>query len=200
MDVYGFLSRLIGLVTRDEAPQYSLRDEGDNARARRDWAEAARLYRAHGEAVPDDVAAMVQLGHALKENGDLEEAAKAYALALEKTPLDDDLHLQVGHLEKLRGNLDAARESYRRSYEINGNNINARTEMQALIDAPAPVAMSVEASIAVAAPQVEATSEVPRPAAMYLAMMPRKEHEKRLNARLGQAVARISRSIQISET
>lgn len=129
-----YISKLVGWKMGAKRTKYKVRDEGDRARDGRDWGEAIRLYNKHLEALPDDTAAMVQLGHALKENGNLDQAGMMYNRALKGAQFDDDLYLQLGHLEKLRGNLDAARANYRKSYELNGNNVNAEREMSALLE------------------------------------------------------------------
>src|SRR6516225_1188813 len=84
---------------------HALIKQGDAARDRRDWPEAARLYGLVIEASPSSLAIQVQLGHAHKELGDFDRASMNYYAVLEQTPTDDDLHLQIGHVEKLKGNL-----------------------------------------------------------------------------------------------
>ena len=91
------------------------RAQGDAARDLRDWPRAVIAYRSYLEAVPDDAAIWVQLGHALKETGAYAEAEAAYLRALELTPLDSDLLLQLGHLQKLRGRIGDATRFYEAS-------------------------------------------------------------------------------------
>lgn len=179
------------------SPQPSRRDDGDLARDRRDWVEAARLYKLHLEAIPDDVAAMIQLGHALKESGSLDEAAQAYARALEGAPADDDLYLQIGHLEKLRGNRDLALENYRKSYEINRNNTNARNEMLNMLDSSTREAAIPITQIANPEPRGGAhklhpplsSHSMTRP----VTAMRIKNHEKQLNTRLNEAIYKLKK-------
>ncbi len=92
------------------------RVNGDRARDMRAWSEAVRWYREYLDQVPDDAAIWVQLGHSLKETGDLAGGEAAYRSALERTPDDADLHLQLGHVLKLRGQRAAALAAYRTSF------------------------------------------------------------------------------------
>jgi glycosyltransferase involved in cell wall biosynthesis len=106
--------------------------EGDAARDRRDWQEAARLYELVLQANPSFHAIRVQLGHAYKELEDFHKASLNYNAVLELTPWDDDLHLQIGHLEKLKGNIDRAADCYRKAAELNLDNTDALVEYYAL--------------------------------------------------------------------
>ena len=71
--------------------------QGNQARDRRDWAEAADQYRRHLLLMPGDGSIWVQLGHMLKEDGRRPEALLAYNQALELLPDDPDLLLHLGH-------------------------------------------------------------------------------------------------------
>jgi glycosyltransferase involved in cell wall biosynthesis/tetratricopeptide (TPR) repeat protein len=95
-----------------------LRAAGDRARDARLWLEAAPAYEAYLERVPRDAAIWVQLGHCLKETGDLAGGEAAYRRALSQRPEDADLHLQLGHVLKLRGRRHEAVEAYRRSFAL----------------------------------------------------------------------------------
>ena len=106
--------------------------EGDAARDRSDWPEAARLYGLVVEGNPSMYHIRVQLGHAYKELGDFDNAALAYQVVLQRTPFDDDVHLQIAHLEKLKGNTREAAAAYRKSAELNPGNTDAVTEYAAL--------------------------------------------------------------------
>jgi Flp pilus assembly protein TadD len=110
----------------------ALRDAADAARDRRDWPEAARLYKEYVAADPSALDIAVQQGHALKETGDLSAAAQAYYRVLEARPRDDDLHLQLGHLEKLRRDYAAGVAHYQEAAAINPHNTDARREAEAL--------------------------------------------------------------------
>jgi len=106
--------------------------EARSAANRRDWRTAARLYGLVIEANPSSLAMQVQLGHALKELGDLDRAGLHYSAVLEQTPTDDDLHLQIGHLEKLKGNRQEAAAYYRKAAELNPDNSDAMVEYHSL--------------------------------------------------------------------
>jgi glycosyltransferase involved in cell wall biosynthesis/tetratricopeptide (TPR) repeat protein len=107
---------------------------GDRARGRKDWPEAARLYREALELDPQRFTVRVQLGHAYKELGDLASAGLCYRAALQIAPQDDDIYLQLGHLEKLRGNPAEAASAYRKSAELNPANFDACSEYAALAE------------------------------------------------------------------
>ena len=98
-----------------------VRRQADRARSERRWAAAAAGYRRWLDQRPDDGAIWVQLGHMLREGGDLVGADHAYGRAAALLPDDADLMLFRGHLERQRGNVDAAADLYRRSHEQDGN-------------------------------------------------------------------------------
>lgn len=78
----------------------------------RNWAEAALLYAEGLAKRPNDSAAWVQYGHALKEAGDRRQAEAAYRRSLTLDPSLPDTHLQLGHVLKLQGRLDEAAKCY----------------------------------------------------------------------------------------
>lgn len=119
-------------LTRSQRQLRTLIREGDTARDRKDWREAARLYELVLQVSPSSHAIRVQLGHAYKELGHFHKAALNYQAVLELTPWDDDLHLQIGHLEKLKGNIDRAADCYRKAAELNLDNTDALVEYYAL--------------------------------------------------------------------
>jgi hypothetical protein len=80
-----------------------LRDQGDLARDRREWREAAQVYRQYLELDPDQGDIWVQFGHAVKEQGNLEEAEAAYRRAASLAPMDADSRLHLGHVLKRLG-------------------------------------------------------------------------------------------------
>ena len=111
----------------------ALMEQGDAARDRRDWREAAWVYEQVLLANPSLHAVRVQLGHAYKELGDLNKAGLNYHAVLKLTPSDDDLYLQIGHLEKLKGNLQEAAAYYYKAIELNPANTDASVEYYALV-------------------------------------------------------------------
>ncbi len=106
--------------------------QGNAARDRREWAEAARHYQLAVQMDPDRADIWVQLGHMLKESGDLAGADVAYARALELQPAIADTHLQVGHLRKVQGDLEAAAVSYARALALDPCLRDAASELQGL--------------------------------------------------------------------
>ena len=95
-----------------------LRSAGDHARNSRLWVEARSAYQIYLERVPTDAAIWIQLGHCLKETGDLAGGETAYRRALVEQPADYDAYLQLGHVLKLQGRRNDAVEAYRRSFAL----------------------------------------------------------------------------------
>jgi tetratricopeptide (TPR) repeat protein len=110
----------------------ALRGAGDLARDRRDWAAAEAGYAAYLAAQPDDADIWMQLGHALKEQGNRSGAEAAYRKSLALKPDDADAHLQLGHLHKLNGNPALAAFYYREAVERDPGLRDAREELAAL--------------------------------------------------------------------
>ena len=104
----------------------------DLARDSLDWSKAAKLYQAALDLNRGNPPIWVQLGHALKESGNLEAATRAYAQAVELDPLSSDPHLQLGHARKLAGDIDGATDAYRRALEIDPGNKYAKFELKNL--------------------------------------------------------------------
>lgn len=98
---------------------------GDVARDLRLWARAAAAYRAAVRFDPGHAAIWIQLGHMLKEAGDLAGAHDAYGEALRLTPEDPDLHLQLGHLLKVAGRLRDAGAWYEAALALDPSNREA---------------------------------------------------------------------------
>ena len=74
------------LFPRPDTPARSAVRLGDAARSRRDWPAAAQAYRAAVDADSGLGHIWVQLGHALKEQGDLAGAIEAYGDAAARRP------------------------------------------------------------------------------------------------------------------
>lgn len=119
-----YLKRL--RVSRGAVSPVDHRGLGDAARASRDWVNSAFHYRAHVSTQPDDFDIWVQLGHALKEAGDIVAADHAYATAAKLNDQDADLFLNRGHLAKLRQDLASAAGFYHMSHALDGNAHAAR--------------------------------------------------------------------------
>lgn len=124
-----FLSR--HAARRTEQAALAARLAGDAARNARQWREAAAAYQRYLTLHPEAAAIWVQMGHALKESGDLPEAEAAYRRACEMAPRDHDAPLQLGHVLKLQGRMADARLAYARSDELAPIN-HAADELAAL--------------------------------------------------------------------
>ncbi len=106
-----------------------LAGEADRARDARDWAQAASLYRESLALDPRHAHLRVQLGHALKETGQLAEAEAAYRQAAEAMPDDADVRLQLGHALKLLGRTEDAVQAYADALKIDPDLAPAREEL-----------------------------------------------------------------------
>jgi glycosyltransferase involved in cell wall biosynthesis len=102
------------------------RRRADRARNERRWAAAAAGYRRWLGLRPDDGPIWVQLGHVLREGGDVAAAREAYRRAADLMPDDADLLLFRGHLERQVGDDGSALDLYRRSHAQDGNAAAAR--------------------------------------------------------------------------
>lgn len=85
---------------------------GNQARDARDWAEAARNYRAALDGDPALAHIWIQLGHAHKELGESEQAEDAYLEAQLLQPGSAEPLLHLGHIYKDRGAIADASRSY----------------------------------------------------------------------------------------
>jgi glycosyltransferase involved in cell wall biosynthesis len=95
------------------------RQAGNVARDRKDWAEAARCYRQYLRFAPKDAPIWVQLGHSLKEHGQLEEAEHAYRTAADLAPEDAELRIHYGDLLRRLGLKEQAADVFLESMRIN---------------------------------------------------------------------------------
>jgi tetratricopeptide (TPR) repeat protein len=102
------------------------------AARRKHWTSAARRYGRLAASTPGYQPVWTQLGHALKEGGDLAAAEGAYLQALALAPDDADIHLQLGHALKRMGRRAEAAEAYRRASELKPTWDEARHERDAL--------------------------------------------------------------------
>ncbi len=157
--------------SRAEAAARAGRDAADRARDARRWSEAAAQYRIYLAHFQDDAPLWVQLGHALKEVGDLPAAEGAYRLAAGIAPRDHDIPLQLGHVLKLQGRMEDAAAAY------------------AISDRLAPINHAADELAALAG--IEAR---PRPAALASHVVSAREQEAM--DRLRQTEAELARSPQ----
>ncbi len=98
-------------------PRAALMKRAQAAKAERDWRGAAEMYRQALE-LRDAFGPRVQLGHMLKEAGELEAAETEYVRALAMKPTDADLHLQMGHFYFVKGDPDESVRFYRKAVEL----------------------------------------------------------------------------------
>ena len=124
------LMKLNILPPRDAA---NLRTAADRARDRRQWGDAARLYRSYLEEKPGDFEIWVQCGHSEKESGDFDAALQCYLAAQALRGNDADLHLQLGHLYKLMGREAEAIAAYRKCLEFDRDSADATRELAAFM-------------------------------------------------------------------
>jgi glycosyltransferase involved in cell wall biosynthesis len=110
--------------------------EADRLRDARQWAAAARAYAAWLAQHAQDWPIWVQLGHALKESGDLAGALAAYRRAEAGMPGDADLQVQLGHALKLSGDLHGARGAYAAALDLDPASDAAWREVSSLLEPP----------------------------------------------------------------
>jgi tetratricopeptide (TPR) repeat protein len=103
----------------------------DEARDRRDWRTAARLYRRASIRSPGLTSIWVQYGHALKESGNLRAAELAYLRALFRGGSRADTYLQLGHCFKLQERYPEAIGAYLTSNGLDPKLPDARSEIAA---------------------------------------------------------------------
>lgn len=106
------VSRQLGLGRADSGSAAKAAADGDAARDRRAWREAAGHYRRALEAKPGWTAIRVQLANMLKESGEPDQAEAQYRIALQAEPDNADTYLQLGHALKLQARHDEACQAY----------------------------------------------------------------------------------------
>ncbi|MBV9826023.1 MAG: glycosyltransferase [Alphaproteobacteria bacterium] len=110
-----------------------LLDLGDHARDDKNWLAAARSYQHVLKHRPRLTAIWVQLGHTLKEQGDLPGAEAAYRSALAQQPLEADTYLQLGHLLKLQARRLQAADAYATAIRLDPGLSPAQEALRALV-------------------------------------------------------------------
>lgn len=93
----------------------AIRAEADAMRDQRRWAEAEHLYRAYLAERPRHWEILVQLGHCVKERGDLEGALAIYRQAEALEPRDFDPPLQISQALRMLGRGREAAEAIARA-------------------------------------------------------------------------------------
>lgn len=134
--------RFFGIRPGVPATAKSLAVAGDAARDRRAWKSAARHYRGSLALNPDRTDLWVQLGHALKESGDLAGAADAYRCAIEREPENADTHLQLGHLFKLEKRWSDAAAAYVAALKLDMSLEDPARELREMLERETPLSNS----------------------------------------------------------
>ena len=96
------------------------------------WAEAARRYRDELDRNPQNRAAWVNYGHALKEQGLLEVAEGAYRRALEFDDSVADTHIHLGDLLRRCDRPVEAEKAYVAAYRLDPNSHAAAARLRSL--------------------------------------------------------------------
>ena len=115
MRVRTIARRLTG--TGDTGERGRILEAAKTAKAQRDWRSAAELYQ-QALTLRDTFGPRVQLGHMLKEAGDLDAAETAYFEALSQRPNDVDLNVQLGHFYWVKGDAHESLRYYERASEL----------------------------------------------------------------------------------
>lgn len=110
---------------------WRLRQARRHARAGR-WQAAARDYRRMLVRHPHDPRLLVQLGHALREQGEATQAIAAYRRALIGSPRQPDTYLHIGHALKMLGRREAALQAYLAATRLQPGLAAARAELNGL--------------------------------------------------------------------
>jgi glycosyltransferase involved in cell wall biosynthesis len=126
------LQRFKQNVDSSEDNNADLLRDADAARDGKEWGKAAALYKAYLALSPDHCAIWVQMGHALKESGNLEDAEDAYKRSLELDPKVADTHLQLGHLYKKLHQTTSAVSAYQEAFRLDPLLLDAYRELRDL--------------------------------------------------------------------
>lgn len=118
------------------------RSSGNRARDQKRWRDAIEAYSKFLRVEPDAANIWVQLGHCLKESGNVEEAEKAYRKALELEPENPDTLLHVGRIKVSLNDPASAAQYFERAAALASPSLAAATELQALRRKPADDALS----------------------------------------------------------
>ncbi|WBQ16667.1 glycosyltransferase [Sphingobium yanoikuyae] len=106
---------------------------GNAARSAKDWEQAAEHYRAAVSEAPNLAHIWIQLGHMLKQKGDVDQALDAYARAETIDP-DGEGAVEQGRVAKLQKKNAVATQHFLRAYRTNNGNIEALTELLHLLE------------------------------------------------------------------
>lgn len=105
-----------------EIPLGEALDQADSLRDQRMWDAASLAYRGYLARRPGDWRARIQMGHCLKEAGDVAAALGAYREAAAVAPNSADTHLHTGHALLMMGQGEGAWRAYTRALELEPDN------------------------------------------------------------------------------
>ncbi|MDQ1154781.1 lipopolysaccharide assembly protein LapB [Brevundimonas sp. SORGH_AS_0993] len=105
---------------RSSAERKRILQDAKVAKSQHDWRGAADLYR-RALVLRDGFGPRVQLGHMLKEAGELDAAEAAYFEALKQRPDDADLNVQIGHFFWVKGDAEKSLHYYERAAQLAPN-------------------------------------------------------------------------------
>lgn len=128
--------------------QISLKRARQAARAER-WSEAERHYRRYLDQFPADSATWTQLGHSLKEQGNLQAAVAAYRHAVEAGPDLEEGWVHLAHSEHRLGDREASVKTLEQGLANNPNAARLISEILAMGERdrlPLPVQAAIESS------------------------------------------------------
>lgn len=123
--------RTFGQVYR-ELRARGLQRGADSARDIGNWSLAEQQYRRLLEIYPGWAGIRVQLGHMLKEQGNVRSALEQYTIALAVDPYSADAFFQQGHAWKLLGERAASTSAFLCVMERDRSHRDARRELQFL--------------------------------------------------------------------
>lgn len=129
-------------------PRAVLMKKAQAAKASHDWRGAASFY-AQALELREAFGPRVQMGHMLKEAGDLEAAEAQYFKALALQPQDADLHMQIGHFYFVKEQHEDSVRFYRKAVELAPNDPNLREALRTgeRRAADAPFKTSIDAAM-----------------------------------------------------
>lgn len=133
---------------RSADPRAALMKKAQSAKAARDWHGAAAFY-AQALELREAFGTRVQMGHMLKEAGDLEGAEAQYFKALALQPDDADLHMQIGHFYFVKEQHEDSVRFYRKAVDLAPNDPNLKEALRTgeRRAADAPFKTSIEAAM-----------------------------------------------------
>ncbi|CAN7721986.1 tetratricopeptide repeat protein [Rhizobium sp. LjRoot98] len=105
---------------------------GNAANADKRWREASDHYSKALQLRPADVAIRIQLGHCLKEQGQLADAEQAYRRATLDNALDADAYLHLGHVLKMLEKKQLAVSAYHHAARLGTDGAVGRDARQEL--------------------------------------------------------------------